>query len=81
LEQLKARFFKQDVICIGKIVPNQRRDQDTIILELMLPEDIDFENKVKSTYQMLTAFLLISNHILINMDEEIDLKNKMAQTA
>ena len=39
MENLKARFFKHDVLCIGKIVPNKRRDLDTLTLELSIPED------------------------------------------
>ena len=67
LESLKTRFFKNEVMCLAKIVPNVRRDQDTIIFELMIPDDVDFEDKIQTTYQILTPFLLTSNHVFINL--------------
>lgn len=44
MKKLRENFnFQKDLVCIGKIVPNLIREQDNLLLEVMLPANIDEE--------------------------------------
>ena len=38
---MRSEFFEQQsCVCVGKLIPNLIRDQDNLILEVMLPADL-----------------------------------------
>ena len=55
------------MICIGKLVPNLIREQDNLLLEVMLPANFD-ENQEEAA-RILAPFLIVSNHVLFNFDD------------
>ena len=65
---LRENFYRQrDLICIGKLVPNLIRDQDNLILELMLPADLEIEANLREAARMLAPFLILSHHMIFNL--------------
>ena len=68
MSELRENFYRQrDLICIGKLVPNLIRDQDNLILELMLPDELEIEANRKEAARMLAPFLIVSNHVIFNL--------------
>ena len=55
------------------------RDQDNLILEVMLPDDLEVEANLQEASRILAPFLIISNHMVFNFDES-DLKTSLTRT-
>lgn len=69
MQDLREEFLdvKTDLVCLGKLVANPHRDQDNLILELMLPEDLNVEVNSSEAARLLAPFLLVSDHIVFNL--------------
>lgn len=57
---------KLGCLSIGKLVSNPIRDQDNLLLELVLPAD--FDQETESAARILAPFLIVSNHMIFNFD-------------
>ena len=70
MKKLRNELFDQgegDLVCLGKLVPNVIRDQDNLILELILPEDLAVEDNQTSAAKLLAPFLYASNHMIFDL--------------
>ena len=77
MNELRENFYSQrDLVCLGKLVPNLIRDQDNLILEVMLPAELEIEANLREAARMLAPFLIVSNHMIFNFDEA-DLKTSL----
>ena len=55
------------MFCIGKLVPNKIRDHDNLLLEVILPSELEVERNLQKAKELLAPFILISDHMIINL--------------
>ena len=68
MSKLRDNFHSQkDLVCIGKLVPNLIREQDNLLLEVMLPANLQDESKQKEAARLLAPFLVLSDNMVFNL--------------
>ena len=80
--KMRANFTSQGkLICIGKLVANLIREQDNLLLEVMLPRDFNSDHQSQSAMEeaarILAPFLIVSNHMIFDFGEENDFKTSL----
>lgn len=78
--EIRSAFFKQkSLVGLGMLVPNLIRGQDNLILEIMLPPDLDKKENMVHASRILAPLLIISHHIVFNFDSE-DVKKSLMES-